>query len=694
MFEFNKTIFIQAILFTCLIQFSFSRLYSQEKYSPELLWKLGRITEYAVSPDGRQVVYGVKNFNLKANTGQTDIWMVSLAGGEPKLLMQTPVSEVNIRWHPSGKKIGYLSAVGDSGLQYFEVSPEGKPVQQISHWAPGVEGFEYSPKGNYLLYTLKVKVGRVTQDFYPDLPLATGRIYDELMFRHWTEWADGHYSHLFIQPLGEGKLTGTPRDLLLGETFAAPTPPDGGLEEISWSPDETRLIYTCKKEGGTMAATSTNTDLWMFTLATESTENLTPQLPGYDKEPRFSPDGKSIVWLSMATPGYEADKNRIMWMDLQTRKPIEISAAEDQTFSHLVWSKDGKRIYSIIPAMGTEQVGCYTWENQKAAFEWITSGTYNYTDVQVTTIGNEENLVLTRTSMSAPADLYKVEPKSKKVTTLTGVNQKILSNVKTGEVKGRWIETTDKKKMWVWVIYPPNFDPAKKYPALLYCQGGPQSQVSQFFSYRWNFQLMAAQGYIVVAPNRRGLPGFGQAWNDEIKEDWGGQAYRDYLTAIDSVSAEPYVDKNRLGAVGASYGGYSVYWLASHHGGRFKTFISHCGVFNLETMSLATEEVFFVNREMGGPIYQYPRPESYDKFSPHKFAGKWETPILVIHGDKDFRVPVTEGIQAFTLAQLKGIPSRFLWFPDEGHWVTRPQNSVLWNRVFFDWLDQTLSPEK
>lgn len=680
--------FFSKIVMLCGITLSLS---AQSTYTPELLWKLRRITEFHVSPDGQSIVYGLRSFDLKNNSGNTDLYLIPVSGGEPVQLTNTPESEFNPRWTADSKRIGFLKAK-EGVVQLFEIDKSGSDIRQVSQWQKGADGFEYSPKGNYILFSGKVKLGQTAKDMYPDLPLATGEVYDELMFRHWNQWSDGTYNHLFIQKIQNGSTVGQAIDLLENEPYHAPLMPHGGLEQTSWSPDESRIAYACKKVKGTESAQSTNTDIYVYTLENGKTINLSPDNKGYDTEPRFSPDGTRIIWTAMNTPGYEADKNRIMLHSFGDHYNVDLTSDYDVTLSHPVWSPDGNIIYAQVPANGTEQIFRINFKAQSKddKMRIYTQGQFNFAGFQPVSGSSSEILIGMRMSMSEAPDLYRIDGANARQARLTQVNADILKNVKTGNVEKRMVKTTDGKDMLVWVIYPPDFDPAKKYPALLYCQGGPQSQVSQFFSYRWNFQLMAAAGYIVIAPNRRGLPGFGQKWNDDIGEDWGGQAFRDYLSATDSISKLPFVDANRLGAVGASYGGYSVYWLAGNHQGRFKSFISHCGVFNLESMYGATEEIFFTKREMGGAFWDMPKPKSYEAFSPHKFIKNWDTPILVIHGDKDFRVPVNEGIQAFTAAQILQIPSRFLWFPDEGHWVMKPQNSVLWSRVFIDWLDKTL----
>jgi dipeptidyl aminopeptidase/acylaminoacyl peptidase len=540
-----------------------------------------------------------------------------------------------------------------------------------------------------IYFTQDIKIHETLADRYPDLPKANALKYDGLMMRHWNQWEDEHFSHIMVSTYNDGKVAPA-RDIMPNEPYDAPNGPFGGEEEINWSPDGKFIAYSCKKEEGTAYATSTNTDIYIFDLATGKTENISSDNKGYDTQPRFSPDGKSIAWLSMERAGFEADKNRIVVLDLATKTLNEITKDLDQSADEMIWSPDSKTIYFASCTNAVHQLYAYAINAKTANLVKITNGLTDMGAISLATDAKSTYLIATKTSLSRPAEIVKVDVLKGKMETLTTTNDALYAGLKLGKVEKRLISTSDNKEMLTWVIYPPDFDPKKKYPTLLYCQGGPQSTISQSFSFRWNFQLMAANGYIIVAPNRRGLPSFGQEWNDQISGDWGGQAMRDYLAAIDELSKEPFVDTARRGAVGASYGGYSVYYLAGHHNGRFKTFIAHCGVFNLESMYGATEEVFFSNFDMEGPYWKSPQPKSYEQFSPHKFVQNWNTPILVIHNEKDFRVPLGEGLQAFNAAQLKGIKSRFLYFADEGHWVSKPQNSLLWQREFFRWLKETL----
>jgi dipeptidyl aminopeptidase/acylaminoacyl peptidase len=505
------------------------------------------------------------------------------------------------------------------------------------------------------------------------------------MYRHWDSWEDGYFSHIFIAKFENG-IVSEGADIMTGERFDSPMMPWGGMEQIAWSPDGKRLAYTCKKLKGLDYAISTNSEIFLYDLDAKTTENLSKGNDGFDQEPAFAPDGSALVWASMQTPGFEADKNRIMYYNFADKKMVDLTTAFDQSSATFKWHPTEKDVlYFISGINATYQV--YNINVKTKAIKQMTAGNHDYTELAVGT----KAVVGLRMSLSEPSEIFSLENATPYASEkqLSFTNKPILDNITMGKVEERWITTTDNKKMLTWVVYPPDFDRTRQYPTLLYCQGGPQSAVSQFWSYRWNLQIMAANGYIVVAPNRRGLPTFGQEWNDQISGDYGGQNMKDYLSAIDEVSKEPFVDKYHRGAVGASYGGYSVYWLAGHHEGRFRAFIAHCGMFNLESWYGCTEEYWFPDYDLGGEYWRSPVPQSYD-FSPHKFVGNWDAPLLVIHGGKDFRIPYTEGMQAFNAAQLKGVPSRFLFFPNESHFVTKPQNSVLWQREFFRWLDQWL----
>lgn len=663
---------------------------AQKSFSPEDLWKLGMVSDPQISPDGRTVLFTIKYTDLAENKGSSDVYAMTTEGKGLIKIIDRPGNEFNVRWRPDGKKIGFLMVDGGAA-QMFEVNPDGTGLEKISAEAGGIDGFEYSPTLDKILYYKNVSLQKPDAKLYKNLPKATGKIFDGLMYRHWTDWADGSFQHVFVQNYQNGELQGAPVDIMKGEWYDCPLKPHGGIEQITWRPDGRAIVYTCKKKSGADAAKSTNSDLYLYELETQKTTNLTEGMMGYDVEPRFSPDGRWLAWQSMARDGYEADKNRLMIREMATGKTIEATQHYDLTISSLVWSKLGGKVYFEVPTLGTIQY--YEWDSKKPLSQSIrpvTSGQANFTSIATFLKGKQEFLIGTRQSMLAPNEIWLVDPTKKTETQLTQINTSFLAEFKACRIEKKMIKATDGKDILTWVIYPPDFNALKAYPAVLFCQGGPQSMVGQSFSLRWNFQMMAAQGYIMVLPNRRGLPGFGQEWNEAISGKWGEQAMADLISVTDAMAKEPYVDANRMAAVGASFGGYSAYWLAGNHQKRFKCFIAHCGVFNLESMYGATEEIWFSNWDMKGPYWQEPKPESYTRFSPHLFVKNWDTPMLVIHNEKDFRVPLTEGLQAFSAAQLKNIPSRFLYFPDEGHWVLKPQNSVLWNRVFFDWLGQYL----
>ena len=653
--------------------------------TPEVLWSFGRVGTIAVSPDGQTVLYDVTYFNIQENKGYRDLYLVPVAGGESQRITDTPERESEACWSADGKKIYYISTVsGDA--QLWEINPDGSAAQQISSVEGGISGYKFSPDGKMVMYIKSVKLDQGIHDKYPDLPKANARLETDLMYRHWDSWHDYTYQHVFIASFDGKRLSGD-KDLMEGERFDSPNKPSGGVEQISWSADGKQIAYTCKKKSGIDYALSTNTDIYIYDLLSGTTKNFTEGMMGYDINPTFSPDGKYLAWESMARDGYEADKNRLFIADLATGEKKDCSLNFDQNVQGLNWSADSKSVWLISDIHATDEI--YRYDLADGQFNRITDGVHDY--MNVAPAGNQ--LIAGKVSMSQPAEIYRVDATTGKDEAITAVTKGLMEQLTFGKVEERWITTTDNKKMLVWVIYPPHFDPNKKYPALLYCGGGPQSTVSQFWSYRWNFQMMAANDYIIVAPNRRGLPGFGQEWNEQISGDYGGQNMKDYLVAIDSVAAEPFVDKERLGAVGASYGGYSVYYLAGIHQGRFKAFISHCGIFNFEQMYSTTEEMWFVNFDYGGAYWDFKNSvaqKSYEQFSPHKFVQNWDTPLLVIHGEKDFRIPYTQGMGAFNSARLKGIPAEFLLFPDETHWVMQPQNGILWQRVYFEWLDKWL----
>jgi len=569
------------------------------------------------------------------------------------------------------------------------MSADGSAKKQMSRFADiELEGFKISPDEKSIVTIEAIKTKKTLADKYPDLPKANARLEDDLMYRHWDHYDDYMSRHLFVHEVIDEATGSTVMpigvDVLKNEIYDGVIPPFGGTEQYCFSLDSKKLIYTSKKLKGKEFAQSTNSELFEYSIDTKKTRTLTVGYAGYDNNPSYSSTG-ILAWTSMARNGFEADKNDIIIRGLDG-KDINLTATCDQTIVSYTWHPNGKFIYFISPTKGTEQIFEIDLKTKK--IRQVTTGQHDYVSLSI--FG--ETIFAGRQSMIAPTDLFAVPIKKGTITQLTTANTELLSKLSLPKVEERWITTTDGKQMLVWMVLPPNFDENKKYPSILYCQGGPQSMVSQFFSYRWNLALMASQGYVVIAPNRRGLPGFGQEWNDAISKDWGGQAMKDYLSAADDSFTLPYIDKNRMGAVGASYGGYSVYMLAGIHENRFKTFISHCGLFNLESWYGTTEELFFANWDHKGPYWQTENKENYTKNSPHNFVQNWNTPMLVIHGGMDFRVPESEGMQAFQAAQLLGLRSKYLHFPTEGHWIQSPQNGLLWQREFFEWLNTDLKP--
>ncbi len=649
--------------------------------TPEVLWQFGRLGGESVSPDGKTVVYGVTYFNKKENKSYRDLYTLPVAGGKATQITNTKGKEFGETWTKDGK-IAFMCA--DSGeVQLWVMNADGTNRTQLTDVKGGITGYKFSPNGKKLVYSKEVKLEKNVQDMHPDLDKANARLIGTQFYRHWDHWVDT-YSHLFVADIPSGKMVTTGIDLLKDEHWEAPVRPWGGMEQVGWTVDSKNIAYSCRKKYGVAYSLSTNTDIYFYNIASGKTTNMTKGMKGYDQNLAFSPDGKYMAWESMEREGYEADQIRLFMMDLKTGKKTYMTKGFDQNVGHLTWTKDSKSIYFISDWHATDEI--YRMDISSKKITKITEGVHNYQSV--IPVGNQ--LIAKRVSMSKPAELYRVDAKTGKATEISFVNKHLLSQLQMGEVEKRWVRTTDKKKMLVWVIKPPHFNKNKKYPAILYCQGGPQGTVSQFWSYRWNFQMMAANGYVVVAPNRRGLPGFGKKWCEQISGDYGGQNMKDYLSAIDNVKKESYVDAKRLACVGASYGGFSAYWLAGHHNKRFKAFIAHDGMFNFEAQYLETEEMWFVNWDLGGPFWDKKNKIAQRSFanSPHKFVAKWDTPILVIHGGKDYRIIDGQGMQAFNAARLRGIPAQYLHFPEENHWVLGVQNGILWQRTFANWLNK------
>ena len=611
--------------------------------TPELLWKLGRVTGLGISKDKKGVVYSISTPQAEENKSSRKTYLVSLADGNIKDVVTV-----------------------DELINNGRISPDGK----------------------YMLMAKEVKLRKVAgKDFYPDLDKSNVQIYDGLGYRHWDEWEDGAYSHVFVHQVVNG-IAGEGKDIMSGQPYDSPQKPFGGDEDFIWSPDSKSVVYVTKASYGTQYAISTNTDIFQYDLATGTTTNLSERMMGYDTHPAFSSTG-TLAWLSMKREGFEADKQDIV---IKTGKGIvNLTAGWDNSVDGFTWSTDGASIFFYAATGGAKHLFRIDNIYSKPVIKQVTNGDFDVAGI-VGQVGN--NLIVSRTDMNHAAELYTTDVSSGKMQQLTHVNDSIYNKIATSKIEKRLVTTTDNKKMTVWVIYPPDFDPSKKYPTLLYCQGGPQSPLTQSYSFRWNFQLMAANGYIVVAPNRRGMYGHGQAWNEQISKDWGGQVMKDYLSAIDAVSKEPYVDKERRGCVGASYGGYSAFYLAGIHNNRFKSFIAHDGVFDTRSMSGTTEELWFTNWDFGGNYWEKNNKASqkiYNDFNPITNVDKWNTPILIVQGGKDYRVSTEQGLQAFHAAQSRGIRSKLLYFPDENHWVLKPQNALVWQREFFKWLGETLN---
>ena len=663
-----------------------------KKLTPEALWAMGRIGSSSVSPDGKQIAYTVSYYSVKENKSHTVIYVMNADGTNNLLLTHTADSEVEPTWIKGGSKIAFLTAASGS-MQIWEMNPDGSERKQLSSYEGGIEGFKFSPDESKVLFISQVKYGQRTSDIYPNLDKASGKVINDLMYKHWDEWVE-NIPHPFVASF-DGNQVGTATDILKGEPYESPMKPFGGIEQLAWSNDSKQIAYTCRKKTGLEYSVSTDSDIYLYNTEAGETRNLckedaTDKNLGYDTNPKFSPDGKSIAWQSMERDGYESDRNRLCVMDLKSGEKTYVTEAFQSGVDDYCWAPDGKTLYFVGVWHATSMVHS---TNLKGEVKQLTDGMYDYTSVAML---NNKQLLTKRHSLSEADELFTVDLKKKNaVTRITKENDQIFSQLQMGKVEARWTKTVDGKDMLSWVVYPANFNPNKKYPTLLFCQGGPQSPVSQFWSYRWNLQLMAANDYIIIAPNRRGLPGFGMEWLEDISTNYGGHCMDDYLSAIDDIAKEPYVDKDRLGCVGASFGGYSVYWLAGHHNKRFKAFIAHDGFFNMEQQYLETEELWFTNWDLGGAYWEKNNPAVQRSYanSPHLFVDKWDTPILCIHGEKDFRILASQGMAAFNAAKLRGVPAQLLIFPDENHWVLKPQNGILWQRTFFAWLDKWLKPE-
>ena len=649
------------------------------RMTAELLWKLGRVENAVISDDGKLIAYTVKRYQLQENAGTSTLYVKEVSSGLVRSLIADWKSIGDVQFAPSpfGPRIYVCGMSGkddDAKSQAWAVNPLDGGLYQVTEIEAGIGNLQVDPSGERLAFTVDIKLDDEVTELYEDLPKADARIIDSLMFRHWNQWHDYKYSHLHVAPLDDQGRAGPATDLMKDRRVDCPVPPFGGREQITWSPDGKQIAFTIKDVD--RWAESTNSDVFILDISEPTkVKNISESMEGYDNDPVYSPDGRFLAFHSMARPGFESDRNRIMVYDRASGQVTEATAGFDQTAHQASWSPDGEQIYFTSEHQGTVQIfrigrsgGGAADQISRGRFDWSLRGLHP----------NGSVALVSFMDMLRPSELAMIDLTSGQTQTLTNVNDDIYEHLELPKIEQRWVEATDGKKIHCWVIVPPEFDRSKKWPMLTYCQGGPQGQIGQSFSYRWNFHLMAAKGYVVLAPNRRGLPGFGRQWNDQISGDWGGQAMQDILSATDSMLAEDYIDQKHVAAVGASFGGYTIYWLMGQHQDRFACMIAHCGVFNLESMYGSTEELFFVNWDLGGPYWKSAKlQQDYDRFSPHRFVKNWKTPLLVIHGEKDFRVPVTQGIEAFTAAQVMNVPSRFLYFPDEGHWVQSPQNGVL-----------------
>lgn len=652
----------------------------------EALEALGRVSGPAVSPDGKKVLYGVSYESVEQNKSNNELYLMNIDGSDATRLTRTPQSEGQAAWINGGKEIAFV-AEKDGKPQMWVMNADGTGRRVVSRLENGVAGFLVSPDGKKVLVISSVKYGRTAADVYPDLPKANARIIDDLMYKHWDEWVT-EIPHPFIADF-DGYSLKNIKDIMDGEPYESPMKPFGGIESFAWSPDSKQVVYVSRKKTGMEYAVSTNSDLYLYDLEKATTRNLTEGMMGYDTAPAFSPDGTQLAWLSMEHDGYESDKNRIFVMDMATGTRTDLTANWDYTADAIAWNPNGKSIYFLAPYLGVTPI--FSIDVATKAVSMVTSGA-DIADYAALAPVDDKTIVTMRHSMLYPNEIFSVT--DRKATALTDVNRDVLSQIDAPSLEKVMVPTTDGKEMTTWVVLPPNFDPAKKYPAILYCQGGPQQAVSQFWSYRWNLMLMASNGYIVIAPNRRGLPGFGTEWNAQISGDYPGQNMQDYLSAVDYMKQRPYVDGDHIGAVGASYGGFSVYMLAGIHENRFAALIAHAGIFNTEAQYLETEEMWFANWDLGGAFWEKDNAVAQRTFanSPHKFVDRWNTPILVTHGEYDYRILSSQGEMAFNAARLRGVPAEMVIFPDENHWILKPQNAILWQRVFFRWLDRWLKP--
>ena len=654
--------------------------------TPEVLEAFGRVSESKVSPDGKKIAFTIAYEDIEENKGNAEIYLMNADGSGMERLTTTAGSEGNLQWIENGERLAFIAKDSDTEKpQIFSIAPDGSGRRRHSAVESGVDCFVISPDGKKVVYSTQIKdFNQNDSTLFAGLPKTSGRVVDDLMYKHWDEWVSA-IPHPFVADFAADAELTDAKDIMAGEPFECPMKPFGGAESFAWSPDSKKLVYVSRKLTGKDYAFSTDSNLYLYDMESGKTENLTEDNPGYDTDPVFSPDGKSLAWLSMATAKFESDKKRLMVLDMATGSRRDLTENWDRWPEGLAWEADGKNIVFNGYNDGTMPVFRINVESRE--IDTIAAGVCDYVNVNPTTEGR---VIALRHSMLEPNEVVEISKSG--VKQLTEVNKNLLSQLKEVKVELHKVPTTDGKMMTSWVILPPDFDPNKKYPAILYCQGGPQQAVSQFWSYRWNFRIMAANGYVIIAPNRRGVPGFGEEWNRQISGDYGGQNMKDYLSATDYIAAQPYVDEKKIGAIGASYGGFSVYWLAGHHEGRFAALVAHAGIFNTEAQYLETEEMWFADFDLGGPYWDTNNAIAQRTYanSPHKFVNNWTAPSLGTVGELDYRILASQGMMAFNAAKMHGLETEMLVFPDENHWVLKPQNAILWQRVFFRFLDKYL----
>jgi len=647
---------------------------AQQLMTPEILWTLKKVGVQAVSPDQSSLIYKVGQVDLKTEKTKNENYFLNVLNNQSSKIDFG--KKALIQWDKNG-------IYAQEGDKIFLSKDNGKTWSEF-YTIGEVDNIVISPDGKKIAFSKQVLVEKLMgKDKYSDTPKTTAQVYTDLNHRHWDYFNEGKYNHVFI--VNTTDKVESAKDLLEGKTWDSPQRPFGGAEDFIWSPDSSQLLYVTKPKSGKEYSTSTNTDIFAYDMASGTTKNLTESNKGYDVNPKFSTDGKSLIWQSMARDGYEADKNDVKIMDWKSGKTTNLTAGWDESVSgDVFWGGDSRSIYFTAAFRGTKQL--FSLDPKTSKVQQITKGDF---DVNEIFTDNKSSLLVGRTDINHATELFSVNLKNGEMKQVTEANKDTYAKLAQGKSELKMVKTTDGKEMGVWFHYPPNFDPNKKYPTLVYCQGGPQSALTQYFSTRWNFALMAANGYIIVAPNRRGMPGWGTKWNEDISKDWGGQPMRDYLAATDYAKTLPYVDGERVAAVGASYGGYSVFMLAGIHENRFKTFIAHDGLFDMKSWYLTTEELWFANWDLGSP-WEKPLPKAYTDFNPSNFVEKWNKPIMIVQGGIDFRVPYEQGQEAFQAAKLRGLKSKLVYFPNENHWVLHPQNGLVWQREFFDWLKETL----